>query len=453
MTFEDTLARWLPAQRWYSGTAAIRDLTITSQTTLVEGDPELRHLIVTVPANGTTARYQIVAGLRSEVPASLRRAVIGPVSPGVTAYDALHDPALAGMLLRAIARQETVGPLRFGQEPGAGISDGLDSFVLSGEQSNTSIVFGKTAILKVLRRIFPGEHPDLEVTRALAELGCTHVAEPLGWIETRDGGDLVLLAIMSRYLAGSCEGWALANTSLRALYQPGGAAEGASPGEIGPDFAGEAFALGMATAEVHADLAAAFGAEQADQAASAELAFQMAGRLGTAAGEVPALSRHAAAIQDAYAALAELREPVAVQRIHGDYHLGQVLRTKGATDPVWVVLDFEGEPLVPIGERRARGSAMRDVAGMLRSFDYAARHQLLDRADAGDLRSRADEWVERCQAAFCDGYAAAGGPDPRAHPVLMRALMFDKAVYEVMYEARHRPSWLPIPLGAIAQAI
>jgi maltokinase len=90
---------------------------------------------------------------------------------------------------------------------------------------------------------------------------------------------------------------------------------------------------------------------------------------------------------------------------------------------------------------------------MLRSFDYAARHQLLDRSDAGDLRARADEWVERCQAAFCDGYAAAGAPDPRANPVLMRALMFDKAVYEVMYEARHRPSWLPIPLGAIAQAI
>jgi maltokinase len=204
--------------------------------------------------------------------------------------------------------------------------------------------------------------------------------------------------------------------------------------------------LGEATAEVHADLAAVFGtAEIAD--GYADLATQMTLRLEAALGEVPQLAPYEGIVRDSYASLAGLAAPLPVQRVHGDYHLGQVLRTAAG----WVILDFEGEPSMPLGQRRARGPVLRDVAGMLRSFEYAAGHQLLDHPDAGHFSDAADYWVRRCQAAFCDGYAAASGADPRASDRMLRALMLDKAVYEAVYEARHRPSWLQIPLGSIAK--
>jgi maltokinase len=449
MTFADTLAAWLPAQRWYAGSgAAIRDLVITADATLAAGDPELRHLIVTVSTGGQTARYQVLVGIRSHVPSTLRHAVMGPAGRGRTAYEALHDPVLTKILLQGLADQVTMGRIRFVREPGAAIDTSLDSLMLTGEQSNTSLIFGESAILKVLRRLFPGQNPDLEVTRALARHGSRHVAEPLGYIETMADDEPILLAILSRYLPGACDGWSLAVTSLRDLYSGDGAAEPGTirPDQAGGDFAGEALRLGTATAEVHADLAAAFGVAEIGSGAFADLARQMARKLDSASTEVPELRPYAGKIRGYYGDLAAVTGPMPVQRVHGDYHLSQVLRTAAG----WVALDFEGEPAVPLGQRRAPGVVLRDVAGMLRSFDYAARHQLLDRPDTEKLRDIADAWVERSQAAFCKGYAEAGGMDPQANGVLLRALMLDKAVYEVVYEARHRPSWLPIPLDSIA---
>ena len=443
MTFEDTLATWLVKQRWFAGKGrTVHDLAVVADTEIIPGDPGLRHLLVTVSHGATSDCYQLFIGSRARLPARLRHARIG-THEGRQIYDGLHDTDLTRTLLDAIVADRTVGMLRFCRIPGAEIEPGLDSLVLTGEQSNTSLVFGESAIFKVFRRVSPGPNPDLEVASALAKLGSSHIAEPYGWVETRMDGATTVLAILSRYLRAASDGWSLAATSVRDLY----ATEGSHAAEAGGDFAGEAERLGAATAQVHQDLAEAFGRSELEPEAIRELAEQMYRRLDIAIATVPELARHADKVGDAYSHLAKLTEPTPAQRVHGDYHLGQVMRTQTG----WVVLDFEGEPASPLAQRRARSSPLRDVAGMLRSFDYAARHQLLTHPDADSLAPKASEWVRRNSDAFCAGYAAAGGLDPATNSVLLRAMLLDKAVYEVIYEARHRPTWIPIPLESIAE--
>ena len=447
MTFEDVLATWLVKQRWFAGKGrTVHDLAVVADTEIVPGDPGLRHLVVTVSHGATSDCYQLFVGLRARLPARLRHVRIGS-QDGLQLYDGLHDSDLTSTLLDSIVAERTVGTLRFCRVPGAdfdwaagtagdsGTEGGLDSLVLTGEQSNTSLVFGEAAIFKVFRRIAPGPNPDLEVSAALAELGSTHVAEPYGWIETKIDGAATVLAIMSRYLRAASDGWALAATSVRDLYATHGA------------LAAEAERLGVATAQVHADLADAFGISELEPEALREMAEQMYRRLDMAIAAVPELARHADMIGTAYSNLAKILDPVPAQRVHGDYHLGQVMRTQAG----WIVLDFEGEPASPLALRRARSSPLRDVAGMLRSFEYAARHQLLTHPERDNLAVAASDWVRRNSDAFCAGYAAAGGIDPEQNSVLLRALVLDKAVYEVIYEARNRPSWLPIPLDSLAE--
>ncbi len=443
MTFEDTLATWLVKQRWFAGKGrTVHDLAVVADTEIIPGDPGLRHLIVTVSHGATSDCYQLFIGYRARLPARLRHARIG-THQGLQVYDGLHDTALTRALLDAIVDDRTVGMLRFCRVPGAEIEPGLDSLVLTGEQSNTSLVFGESAIFKVFRRVSPGPNPDLEVASALAKLGSSHIAEPYGWVETRMDGAATVLAILSRYLRAASDGWSLAATSVRDLY----ATEDARAAEAGGDFAGEAERLGAATAQVHQDLAAAFGRSELEPEAIRDLAEQMYRRLDIAIATVPELARHADMIGDAYSSMAKLIEPTPAQRVHGDYHLGQVMRTQTG----WIVLDFEGEPASPLSQRRARSSPLRDVAGMLRSFDYAARHQLLTHPDAASLAPKASDWVRRNSDAFCAGYAAAGGLDPAENSVLLRAMLLDKAVYEVIYEARNRPTWIGIPLESIAE--
>jgi len=218
MTFEDTLATWLVKQRWFAGKGrTVHDLAVVADTEIIPGDPGLRHLMVTVSHGATSDCYQLFIGYRARLPARLRHARIGAVG-GLQIYDGLHDTALTRALLDAIVDDRSVGMLRFCRMPGAEIEAGLDSLVLTGEQSNTSLVFGESAIFKVFRRVNPGPNPDLEVASALAELGSSHIAEPFGWVETRIDGASTVLAILSRYLRAASDGWALAATSVRDLY-------------------------------------------------------------------------------------------------------------------------------------------------------------------------------------------------------------------------------------------
>jgi maltokinase len=247
--------------------------------------------------------------------------------------------------------------------------------------------------------------------------------------------------MLQEFMTTATDGWQLATNSVRDLM----AEADLHAEEAGGDFAAEAHRLGVAAAEVHADLAAAFGSSVLSRTDLAARAQAMNARLDAALTEVPELSEVEPGLRQAYSEFAELTVPVTAQRVHGDLHLGQVLRTSHR----WVVLDFEGEPAKSIAERQAEDSPMRDVAGMLRSFDYAARHQLINVGSTGQSEFRAAEWAARNRGAFCAGYAEAGGLDPAESSVLVTAFEADKAVYESVYEARNRPNWLPIPLASL----
>ncbi len=440
----DLLPAWLPAQRWFAGSGAtVAKLEIQSQVTLAEGDPELVHLMLDVMVGQERVSYQVPVGIRSALPDALSSASIGSLPDGRVAYDAAADPGLTGIMLRGIAAGRQAGPLRFGAEPGAVIDVNAPARTLPPLASNTSVVFGDKAILKLLRRPFAGAHPDLEVPAALARNGSTLVAAPLGWIELTGcgqsdpvqatGTDSSVLAILSVFYPGSADGWSLATASLH---------------ESDQSFAAQARLLGETTARMHAELAEAFGSSVLSSYTLRDQVDNLLTELSQATGVVPELREHAPAIRDCYKSLTEPGSQVTVQRIHGDYHLAQVLSTEGG----WVVLDFEGEPSVPLARRRAFQPPLRDVAGMLRSFDYAGRHEALRHREDRRLTAAAAAWVRACQDAFVAGYADTAGFTPSASDPLLRALILQKAVYEAVYEARHRPDWLPIPLAAIAEA-
>ena len=394
------------------------------------------------PAQDT---YQVLLSIRREVAEGYHGFLLGDCSEGLV-YDGLHDPAGSAALLRGLKDGRTLGELRMVATTEL---EELSGLAVGVEQSNTSIIYGDAYILKVFRRLSAGINPDLELTRALADAGSPHVAAPLGWIEgdlpgTNGAGST--FAMLQAFLRGGTEGWKLAVASVRDLY----AELDLHPDEVGGDFAAESERLGAATAEVHTLLARVLESRTATAEESRATVEQMRERLAAALAIVPDLQPHEAALRSAYDDVAKLNQPVPIQRVHGDFHLGQVMRT----DMGWSLLDFEGEPARPLSERTALMSPLRDVAGMLRSFDYAARSLLMERPQSSAssaLNVRAEEWAERNRAAFCEGYTAGGGADPRDQSVLLRAFELDKAVYEVVYEARHRPTWLTIPLGAVAR--
>ncbi|MGQ4406168.1 maltokinase [Streptomyces hayashii] len=440
-SLDPLLREWLPRQRWFAGKGRpITGFSLVAATELLPADSRLGlyHLLVRARQGpGPGDCYQLLLGAREALPPRLAPALIGHVTQGPltgrTVFDALYDARPAEVLLEALRTRARVGALRCERDPGQEIRSGLVPRRLTGEQSNSSVVFGDTFILKLLRRVVPGVNPDLELPLALAREGCPRVPAPTAWLQADLGesqGDdgqgedeSYVLGVLQPYLQGAADGWELA---LRELAK-------------GEDFVAEARALGRATAEVHGALARALPTATLGHSQIGPMVDGMTERLDAAAQAVPSLRPYAPALRTAFTALADLAaegRTWTAQRVHGDLHLGQCLRTSAGE---WTLIDFEGEPARPLAERRMPQPAVRDVAGMLRSFDYAAHSA--EPPDPG--------WAHACRAAYCSGYAEAAGADPRTDPVLLRAYETDKAVYEVVYEARHRPDWLPVPLSAI----
>jgi maltokinase len=418
------LARWLPRQRWFTGQG--RDITGVSVAAATALTAECYHLLVRVDHRGAQAgdHYQLLLGVADRVPPRMGPSLIGEVEgrPGqrLMVYDAVHDPRAAIALLERLRRGGSTGHLRFKSLSHTLVPCGLTPRVLDVEQSNTSIVYGEELILKLFRHIQPGTNPDLEITGALARHGFTQVPAPVGWFQTTVPF-WSTLGMVQPFLTESADGWALALESNR--------------GPMG--FMGEARELGRTTGELHIALAKAFPTDVGPVDQAVRLADAMTHRLLRAAACAPDLRPYVPALQDIYAAAAVAGNAPLLQRTHGDLHLGQVLRSHGR----WHIVDFEGEPSKTVPERRANRSPVADVAGMLRSFDYAAQYGT----------GAHPHWVDSCRNAFCAGYGESGGFDPRAIPDALRAHEADRAVYEVVYEMKYRPDRVMVPMNAVAR--
>jgi maltokinase len=391
------LSEELPAQRWFGAPA-------------VEGIESVRELdgkVTQVVVRGSDgARYQAVLGVRDN----------GSI------VDATSDTELALASFRQAMPTEAVSRMR----------------PLGAEQSNTSLVFDDRLVLKVFRRLSDGPNPDVDVTKQLAEQGFEHVIPPVGlW---RDGDDF---AVVNELLPSATDGWHLAITSLRDLYD-----RRCPPDEAPGDFGFEAERLGAVTAALHVALGDAYGVHDPDvDGWIADMESQLA--------RVDLPAAVARQVRSVYESLRDVDLGPAL-RIHGDYHLGQTL----SSDRGWFVLDFEGEPARPLDERSAPSSALRDVAGMVRSCGYAAQVALRDinGTDDAELRRLADEWERHNAERFLAGYEGYDDvdrvlPPVEARHVVRRAFELDKAVYEVGYEIGHRPDWVEIPMAAVTRLL
>ena len=447
-----TLARlltdWLPEQRWFAGKGLELSGVRVARRAVMLDDPEvlIEHLLVDLEVDGRPQRYQVPIATAPELPGDRRAFPLTPEGSSPVVYDGLRDPSGTESLLRHLGEQAEVGGLRFRLVADAPVPEPTWGRLLEGEQSNSSLVFGDDLMVKLFRLVQPGVNPDVELHAALADRDCPAVAALRGWVELDDGevGDTgagpTTLAMAQEFMAGAADGWAMATASVRDLF----AEADLLAEEVGTDFADEACRLGAAVAQVHEDLAAATGVTTRD---GTDLVASMRARLDTAVAEVPALAEVADAARAVFDEVAG-SGPVRVHRIHGDLHLGQTLRAPDR----WIVIDFEGEPAAPLAERRVPDSPARDVAGILRSLDYAAQHTLVGVEDR-QLRFRAREWRDRNVDAFCSGYAEVSDVDPRDSGALLRAYTLDKALYEVVYESRNRPGWVPVPMGAVERIL
>jgi maltose alpha-D-glucosyltransferase/alpha-amylase len=401
----------------------------------------------------------------------------GPVLARLECLDQLRElvaatdhPAFPDWLLAALAagRQLAGDGGRLGFSPFAALVGRLEGMthgpavVVPAQYSNTVVRYGDAGFLKLFRRLVPGVNLDETITRHLAEQsGFAHVPAPLGavaWLP--EGGEPVPVALAQAFVPNLGDGWGWVQERLA---------------EATPVALGEATAairlLGERTGELHATLAAngadpffapvaASSAGAAAQAAAthsaltatlADLRQRQRWLIGEASSYATHILKGEARLHEALGGFAaEVGYPRI--RVHGDYHLGQVLRTPGSD---WTILDFEGEPARPLAERLEKTSPLKDVSGMLHSLGFARAASLLAGGDAASLA----EWETAARSAFLAGYAEGVGgaerplvpADPPAFRAALAAWELDKALYQVRYELANRPDWLPISLGALAR--
>jgi trehalose synthase-fused probable maltokinase len=446
----EALERFIVTQRWFgSKSREVAETTVLESIPLRERDPELHLALVEVRFQpGTHELYQLPLGVR-------------PLDDGWTvgvicaeedrvSYDAMADPELVRVvarLMREGADIETAqGVAEFRSLPGADFT-GDEVRLLGAEQSNSSVVLDEQVVLKAFRRLGPGVNPELEMLGFLTQRGFENIAALRGYY-AHTGGQLdTTLGVVQDYVAGSVDGWELAMEDLRS--------------DDPMRFAARAEALGEVTGSLHAVLAS----DNTDEAfAPAETSAESLGLLtATVDEEIESLFRalpddqpdldpirgRGEEVRERLRALTQVGSAGRVIRHHGDYHLGQVL----LDGERWVVLDFEGEPARSVVERRGKRSPLRDVAGMLRSFAYAASaSRILNDAPAPE------GWEHAAREAFMAGYLRTADqsllpPGQAAVERLLSVFELEKAVYELRYEMDHRPDWLSIPVAGIVRLL
>jgi 1,4-alpha-glucan branching enzyme len=455
---DELLRTWLPGQRWFPVKNAQFNLAPVGTVHLDDSSGEVGLEVylaavtyATADGGNRTDVVQVPLSFRGEPLPGAANALIGEASHPEHGqrwiYDAVHDPVFVsawlelmrsgGSSLEGNATGHLV-PSNYRLPTGTGTVK-----VLSGEQSNSSVIVddgGSAAIVKFFRVLSEGRNPEVEIGAALTRASTAEVPATLGWVtgqweapgDAEGRGNRTVqgeLAVAHEFLSGGLDAWRLAVEAATA----------------GADFTAEAHALGVATATVHRRLAEALGLA-AESAPGADIAPGVAQRVRQSWAEAgTAVGPYEEALTNLLTQL-EGSNAGALQRIHGDLHLGQILQVPGSPGEAarWAILDFEGEPLRPIAERNFPDVPLRDVVGMLRSFDYAA--GAAEREQPGVQVP--ESWVDDCAEAFLAGYAEiTPGTIDRRSPLFV-ALWLDKALYEVVYELRNRPGWLAIPVNA-----
>jgi len=489
------LAEFLIRQRWFAAKArGIHTLSLADWAPLRSVPPVL---VLLVNVDGD--RYCVPVSVMSSPPADARARVARLGAE--TICDAHWDPDFGRLLLAAMTSGRVLAGVTGRlccrrvepwDGPSAAEIAAMPVRPLAGEQSNTSLLFDRALIAKSIRRPQPGINPDFEITHFLTtRTGFPHAARLHGWIDYADGaGRTETVAVLHRFVENAGDGWMYTLAGLRrfceSIERDG---ESATPPPASAErrvaaLAGDAFAqlriLGVVTGQLHTALATdpslpSFSPEPiTDDDAErwrrgialdfellrADLEVARA-RLSAAGEPAPALFEHAESqVARILGNLRLLADGSACKiRCHGDYHLGQVLKTPDA----FLVIDFEGEPGRPLEERRQKHSPLRDVAGMLRSFNYAVHTVARERADGGraSLLGWLECWETVARRAFLDGYATALSRSPvRLVPPgeeqfaqACAVFELEKAGYELRYELNNRPDWIPIPLAGISRIL